>query len=99
MATPPLPHVYMESLEEMPHEGKEPNQVWYIGMASLRVGEQQQEVLASCQESDITSGHRQRGTTEARLAMSDGLSSFNSPRAIIRNRRMPNGTYGGVRGR
>ncbi len=29
----------------------------------------------------------------------NGLSSFNSPRAKIRNRRMPNGIYGGVRGR
>lgn len=89
MATSPLPHVYMEILEEMPYEDEELYQVWHIGMASLRVGRQQQEVLASCKESDITSSYRQRGTTEARLAMSDGLSSFNSPRAIIRNRRMP----------
>ena len=99
MATPTLPHVYMEGLEEMRHEGEKPHQVRHSGMASLRMGQQQQEVLASCKEPDFASGYQQGVITKARLAMSDGLSSFNSPRATIRNRRMPNGTYGGVRGR
>ena len=89
--------VYLEKLEEATYTGKEPSKVRYRTTLGLYVGKCEQRVLVNSQLPNNEMGRIQCQPSQGRIPMSNGLLRPNAPK--MRNRRMPNGTYGGVRGR
>ena len=89
--------VYLEELEEATYTGKEPSKVRYRTTLGLYVGKCEQRVLVNSQLPNNEMGRIQCQPSQGRIPMSNGLLRPNAPK--MRNRRMPNGTYGGVRGR
>jgi hypothetical protein len=97
MATQADTDVYLEELEEATYTGKEPSKVRYRTTLGLYVGKCEQRVLVNSQLPNNEMGCIQCQPSQGRIPMSNGLLCPNAPK--MRNRRMPNGTYGGVRGR
>ena len=89
--------VYLEGVEAAANTGKEPNQVWNQTTLCVYVGQRQQRVLGDCWERHNAASSVHYQLTKNRLPLPYGLLCSNAPKK--RNRRMPNGTYGGVRGR
>ena len=67
MASPPLPLLYLEAMEDAENKGKESNATGHTGMAS-EVGEQLPKVLlAHGEERPCTEGNLKRKTRTGRI--------------------------------
>ena len=97
MAAQTYPNVYLEGVEAAAYTGEEPNQVWNQTIPGAHVGEREQGVLGRGRKPYYGASRIQPQPSQSRLSLPDGLLRSNAPE--MRNRRMPNGTYGGVRGR
>ena len=96
MAAQACPNVYLESVEAAANTGEEPNQVWYQTKLGTHVGQCKQRMLGGSRSVYAKRSYNP-AAPQSRLPLSAGLLC--SIAQNVRNRRMPNGTYGGVRGR
>ena len=71
--------------------------MWYRQLEGLAMGKYPWRVLEHGRKSDIKSSHKYGASETSRLPLPCGL--VHQIASALRNRRMPNGTYGGVRGR
>ena len=90
-------YVYLEELEEATYTGKESPKVWNQAILCAYVGQCKQRILGSSGQRNNAASSVHKQPSPSRLPLPDGLLRSNAPK--MRNRRMPNGTYGGVRGR
>ena len=97
MASTPNTQLCLEELEEGRHKVQEPHEVWYRQVEGLAMGKYPWRVLEHGRKSDIKSSHKYGASETSRLPLPCGL--VHQIASALRNRRMPNGTYGGVRGR
>ena len=88
--------VYLEGVEAAANTGEEPNQVWYQTKLGTHVGQCKQRILGGSRSVYAKRSYNS-AAPQSRLPLSAGLLCSNAQN--VRNRRMPNGTYGGVRGR
>ena len=88
--------VYLEGVEAAANTGEEPNQVWHQTKLGTHVGQCKQRMLGGSRSVYAKRSYNP-ATPQSRLPLSAGLLCSNAQN--VRNRRMPNGTYGGVRGR
>ena len=97
MAAAQVPNVHLEAVEEAPNEGSQFKEAGNPGGQGVPVGELPIELLANRRKPSFSMFHYQRKTRNSRIfwypQLLRGL-------ALMRlNRRVPIGTYGGVRGR
>ena len=97
MASQAYPNVYMEGVEAPEDTGEEPNQVWHQAVLGVYVGQCEQRILGSRRKRYNAASGTHMQPSQSRLSLPNGLLC--SIAQNVRNRRMPNGTYGGVRGR
>ena len=90
-------HVYMEKLEESADALQEPAQVRIRTLAGTVRVVRTQRLLAHSWQLDNDEGGNQRQTAQSGLSDATWLLCETASKLV--NRRMPNGTYGGVRGR
>ena len=97
MAPQAYPNVYLEGVEVPEDTGEEPNQVWHQAVLGVYVGQCEQRILGSRRKRYNAASGTHMQPSQSRLSLPNGLLC--SIAQSVRNRRMPNGTYGGVRGR
>ena len=97
MASKAYPNVYLEGVEVPEDTGEEPNQVWHQAVLGVYVGQCEQRILGSRRKRYNAASGTHMQPSQSRLSLPNGLLC--SIAQNVRNRRMPNGTYGGVRGR
>ena len=97
MAPQAYPNVYLEGVEVPEDTGEEPNQVWHQAVLGVYVGQCEQRILGSRRKRYNAASGTHMQPSQSRLSLPNGLLC--SIAQNVRNRRMPNGTYGGVRGR
>ena len=97
MAPQAYPNVYLEGVEVPEDTGEEPNQVWHQAVLGVYVGQCEQRILGSRRKRYNAASGTHMQPSQSRLSLPDGILC--SIAQNVRNRRMPNGTYGGVRGR
>ena len=97
VASPPLPNVYMEAMEEPKDQSQKLDEIGTSGMASVRSGVLRESLLESSTPSKCPMGNlKQKTRTGGILQYPRPIRVF----ALMRlNRRAPNGTLGGVGGR
>ena len=84
-------------MEEAQEEGRKPNEIGNTGMASMGGEQLSKSLLAHGEERSCTKGDNKRKTRTGRIRQHPGPVRVS---ALMRlNRRIPNGTYGGVGGR
>ena len=97
MASETCADVYLESMEATGDPGNESNQVRNQTVQGTPVGQCEQGILGSRRKRYNAASGTHMQPSQSRLPLPDGLLC--SIAQNVRNRRMPNGTYGGVRGR
>ena len=97
MASQAYPNVYLESMEATGDPGNESNQVRNQTVQGTPVGQCKQRILGSRRKRYNAASGTHMQPSQSRLSLPNGLLC--SIAQNVRNRRMPNGTYGGVRGR
>ena len=97
MASKAYPNVYLESMEATGDPGNESNQVRNQTVQGTPVGQCEQRILGSRRKRYNAASGTHVQPSQSRLSLPNGLLC--SIAQNVRNRRMPNGTYGGVRGR
>ena len=97
MASETCADVYLESMEATGDPGNESNQVRNQTVQGTPVGQCEQGILGSRRKRYNAASGTHMQPSQSRLSLPDGLLC--SIAQNVRNRRMPNGTYGGVRGR
>ena len=97
MASKAYPNVYLESMEATGDPGNESNQVRNQTVQGTPVGQCEQRILGSRRKRYNAASGTHMQPSQSRLSLPNGLLC--SIAQNVRNRRMPNGTYGGVRGR
>ena len=97
MASQAYPNVYLESMEATGDPGNESNQVRNQTVQGTPVGQCEQGILGSRRKRYNAASGTHMQPSQSRLSLPNGLLC--SIAQNVRNRRMPNGTYGGVRGR
>ena len=97
MASQAYPNVYLESMEATGDPGNESNQVRNQTVQGTPVGQCEQRILGSRRKRYNAASGTHVQPSQSRLSLPNGLLC--SIAQNVRNRRMPNGTYGGVRGR
>jgi len=97
MAAQAHTNVYLEELEESAYAGKESPEVWNQTILRVYVGQRKQGVLGSSRQRNNAASRIHNEPSQSGIPLPYGLLRSNAPK--MRNRRMPNGTYGGVRGR
>ena len=97
MASPPLQKLYLETMEETQEESRKPNEIGNTGMAGMGGKQLSESLLAHGEERSCAKGDLKRKTRTGRILQHPGPVRVC---ALMRlNRRIPNGTYGGVGGR
>ena len=100
MATAQNPHVHLETVEEAENQGAEPEETGHPSVAGLPVGEYSPRLLEGSREWNSLPLYYKRKARTGRVLQFSGTVRANSKTALMRlNRRVPNGTHGGVRGR
>ena len=92
---------YMETMEETADKEMEPAKTGHQPAKGVRVEQQPQRILPGCTQSNLMQGIKQRVLYRSeihRLCQLLLLENRTPNKVILTNRRMPNGTYGGVRG-
>ena len=97
MASQAYPNVYLEGVEAPEDPGNESNQVRNQTVQGTPVGQCEQGILGSRRKRYNAASGTHMQPSQSRLSLPNGLLC--SIAQNVRNRRMPNGTYGGVRGR
>ena len=97
MASETCADVYLESMEATGDPGNESNQVRNQTVQGTPVGQCEQRILGSRRKRYNAASGTHMQPSKSRLSLPNGLLC--SIAQNVRNRRMPNGTYGGVRGR
>ena len=97
MASQAYPNVYLESMEATGDPGNESNQVRNQTVQGTPVGQCEQGILGSRRKRYNAASGTHMQPSQSRLSLPNGILC--SIAQSVRNRRMPNGTYGGVRGR
>ena len=89
--------LYLEMLETCPNPIQEPYEMWHQQMVGMAMGKYPQRILAHSRQSDSAQSHNEWGTCKTGLSFTN--RHLYQIASQLENRRMPNGTYGGVRGR
>ena len=100
MAAAQNPHVSLETVEEAENQGAELKETGHPSVAGLPMGEYSPGLLESSWKRSPQPLYYKRKARTSRVLRLPGTVRANSKPALIRlNRRVPNGTHGGVRGR
>ena len=97
LAAPENPDVHLETMEEAKNESRKPKEAGLAGMASLRGGVLPEGLLEQCETCQRTNGDYEQETRTSRILQS--IRQVRVPALMRLNRRVPNGTHGGVGGR
>ena len=97
VAASPYPYVHLETMEETQEESRKPGEIGNTGMASKGGKQLSESLLAHGEERPCPKGDLKRKTRTGGILQHPGPVRVS---ALMRlNRRIPNGTYGGVGGR
>ena len=97
MAAPENPDVHLETMETTPNESPKPDKARYAAVDGTPERLLAERLLGGCRKRHSPTYDNERETRSSRIFLYLGL--LRVPALIRLNRRVPNGTHGGVRGR